>query len=421
MRERDQREGDTLEPSLCAALGLADGESARVRLRGPRLAIVERRPFEDPYVPADCGLTLSVDVRSFPLPEVLEWLHRAGRSGLLHHSHRDQAKWLWFHRGEVVFAASNQRIDRLAHSLVRAGVLSLEQMRDAERRHREGARFGKVLVERGILTPRQLWAGLQRQAEEISHSLFADSSGWLCFWEGEMQPDNVVRLSLSTQRLIKDGIRWRDGLRRFVSALADARVRVERAPESQECLAGTERAVFDALGEESAFVPLCRRVGLDALTVARFLHLLHRAGFVRIRRSEEDPDRTQRVLRNDPRERLRSQVQGAVKLLGELAAVLVAADEADRVTERFAVLIEEVAERFPGLLAGVRPGPGATLDPELLIGRALALPPDRFGDVREALAALIDYLEFEVKNHPDIADPDAVLRSVELLRATLRS
>ena len=236
-----------------------------------------------------------------------------------------------------------------------------------------------------------------------------------------MQPDNVVRLSLSTQRLIKDGIRWRDGLRRFVSALADARVRVERAPESQECLAGTERAVFDALGEESAFVPLCRRVGLDALTVARFLHLLHRAGFVRIRRSEEDPDRTQRVLRNDPGERLRSQVQDAVKLLGELAAVLVAAEEADCVAERFAVLIEEVAERFPGLLAGVRPGPGATLDPELLIGRALALPPDRFGDVREALAALIDYLEFEVKNHPDIADPDAVLRSVEVLRATLRS
>lgn len=421
MRERDQRGGDTLEPAVCAALGLADGETARVRLRGPRLAIVERRPFEDPYVPADCGLSLSVDVRSFPLPELLAWLHRAGRSGLLHYSHQDQAKWMWFHRGDVIFAASNQRIDRLGHSLVRAGVISLEQTRDAERRHHEGARFGKILVERGILTPRQLWAGLQRQAEEIAHSVFAYSSGWLCFWDGEMQPDNVVRLSLPTQRLIKAGIRWRDELRRFVTALADARVRVERVPASQACLVDTERAVFDALGEESAFVPLYRRMGLDALTVARFLHLLQRAGAVRIRRSEDDPDRTQRVLRNDPGERLRSQVQDAVKLLGELAAVLVAVDGADRIAERFGVLVEEVAERFPGLLAGVRPGPGATLDPERLIVRALALPPDRHGDVREALAALIDYLEFEVKNHPRVPDPDAVLRSVEALRATLRS
>ena len=421
MRERDQRGGDTLGPSVCAALGLADGERARVRLRGPRLAIVERRPSEDPYVPADCGLALSVDLRSFPMPEVLSWLHRAGRSGLLHASHRDRAGWLWFHRGDVVFAASNQRIDRLAHSLVRAGVISFEQTRDAERRYQEGARFGKVLVERGILTPRQLWAGLQRQVEEIAHSLFACSSGWLCFWEGEIQPDNVVRLSLPTPRLVQDGIRWRDELRRFVAALSDARVRVERVPASQACLVDIERAVFDALGDESAFVPLYRRLGLDALTVARFLHLLQRAGAVRIRRSEDDPDRTQRVLRNAPGEKLRSQVQDAVKLLGELAGCLVAADGADPVAERFGALIEEVAERFPGLLAGVRPGAGATLDPELLIGRALALPPDRHGDVREALAALIDYLEFEVKNHRAIADPDAVLRSVEALRATLRS
>ncbi len=421
MRERDQRGGDMLEPAVCAALGLAADETARVRLRGPRLVVVERRPYEDPYVPADCGLTLSVDVRSFPLSEVLTWLHRAGRSGILHYSHQEQAKWMWFHRGEVVFAASNQPIDRLGASLVRAGVLSLEQARDAERRHHAGARFGKVLVECGILTPRQLWAGLQRQAEEIAHSLFAYASGWLCFWEGELQPDNVVRLSLPTPRLIRDGMRWRDELRRFTAALVDGRVRMERVAASQACLIGIERAIFDALGEESAFVPLSRRLGLDALTAARLLHLLHRAGAVRIRRAEEDPDRTQRVLRNDPGERLRCQVQDAVKLLGELAAVLVAADGADRVAERFGHLIEEVAERFPGLLAGLRPGPAATLDPELLIERALALPPDRYGDVREALAALIDYLEFEVKNHPDVADPDGVLRSVEALRATLRS
>jgi hypothetical protein len=78
-------------------------------------------------------------------------------------------------------------------------------MRDAERRHREGVRFGKILVERGDPDARQLWAGLQRQAEEIARSLFAYSSGWLCFWEGELQPDNVVRLSLPTQRLIQAG------------------------------------------------------------------------------------------------------------------------------------------------------------------------------------------------------------------------
>jgi hypothetical protein len=421
MRERDESGSDPLEPSLGEILGLVPGEPLRVRLAARRVLIAERRPAEEPRVPPDRDLVLAVDVRGFPLPEVFGWLHRAGKSGLLHFAHDDHAKWVWLHRGEVVFAASNQRIDRLGHSLLRAGAISLDEMRDAERSYRTGQRFGKILVERGLLSPRELWLGLQRQVEEIVRSLFSYPSGWVCFWDGELQPDNVVRLSLSSRQLVQGGLRWRDELRRFVAALADTRVRIEAVAPRRESLAGTERLLFEALGQESAFGPLCRRVGLDPPTCARTLQLLHRAGAVRIRRTEDDPDTTQRVPRNDPGERLRVHIQEAVKLLGELAAAVDAVAAGDGLRERFAGAIEEVAGRFPGLLAGVRPGRGAALDPELLIERALALPPGRHGDVREALAALADYLEFEVKNHPAIADPDAVLRSVEPLRAKLHA
>lgn len=419
MRDRDESGSDPLDPSRCEALGLEPGEALRVRMRGPRLLIAERRPGGGPVVPEGRELVLCVDVRGFPLPEVFGWIHGAGKSGLLHFNHDDHAKWVWFHQGEVVFAASNQRIDRLGHSLLRAGAISLDEMRDAERSYRSGERLGKILVERGLLSPRELWAGLQRQVEEIVRSLFSYPSGWLCFWDGEVQPDNVVRLSLPTQRLVLAGLRWRGELRRFVAALADARVRIESVGHRRESLSGTERMLFDALAEESAFGPLCRRVGIDPPTCARTLQLLHRAGAIRIQRADDDPDTTQRVRRHDPAERLRVHVQEAVKLLGELAAAVDAVSGGDGLRERFAGTIEEVAGRFPGLLAGVRPGRGAALDPDVLLERALALPPERHGDVRDALAALADYLEFEVKNHPGIADPDAVLRSVEPLRAKL--
>jgi len=421
MRARDESGSAALDPSLHDALGLEPGEPVHVRLRGARLVVAERRPAEDPRVPPGRDLVLCVDLRGFPLPEVFGWIHGAGKSGLLHFAHDDHAKWVWFHRGEVVFAASNQRIDRLGHSLLRAGAISLDEMRDAERSYRSGERFGKILVERGLLSPRELWVGLQRQVEEIVRSLFSYASGWLCFWDGEVQPDNVVRLALPSQRLVAAGLRWRGDLRRFVAALADARVRIESVAQRRESLGGTERLLFDALAEESAFGPLCRRVGIDPPTCARTLQLLHRAGAVRIRRADDDPDTTQRVRRADPAERLRVHVQDAVKLLGELAAAVDAVAGGDGLAERFAGTIEEVAGRFPGLLAGVRPGRGGALDPELLIERALALPPERHADVREALAALADYLEFEVKNHPAIADSDAVLRSVEPLRAKLHA
>ena len=61
-------------------------------------------------------------------------------------------------------------------------------------------------VERGFLTPRELWTGVKYQVEEIVRSLFSYPAGELLFWEGEIQPDNVVRLSLDTSRLISEGL-----------------------------------------------------------------------------------------------------------------------------------------------------------------------------------------------------------------------
>jgi hypothetical protein len=404
---------------------LADGTGALESREGGadaavRLVPVERIRVEGSFAPPDRDVVLCVDVRAFSLPDVLGWLHAAGKSGLLNFRHGEHAKWIWFHRGEVVFAASNQRIDRLGHSLVRAGVLSLEQLRDAERGYRTGQRLGKVLVEHGVLTPRALWAGLQRQVEEIVRSLFSYSAGRLRFWDGEVQPDNVIRLSLPTQRLMLEGMRFRNELRRFVAALADRRVSIEAVESRRDSVSGAERLVFEALAQESAFAPLCRRVGLDPPTAARTLQLLHRAGAVRVRRVDDDPDCTQRVRRSEPGERLRAHVHDAVKLLGELGGAIAAAEGGEALRERFEAMIEELAARFPGLLAGIRPGAAATLDPEVLIERALALPPERHGDVREALAALVDYLEFEVKNHPAL-DADAVLRAGEPLRARLHA
>jgi hypothetical protein len=422
----DAAAGDTnatglpLGEELRIALGVDSGERVTLRARNARTLLLERHRAGDVALPADRDLALCADLRAFPVAEVFRWLHAAGKSGLLLFANEDHGKTVWLNRGEVVFAASNQRIDRLGHSLVRAGVLSLEQLREAERGYRRGERFGKTLVERGLLTPRALWAGLQRQVEEIVRSLFSYRSGSLFFWDGEVQPENVVRLDLPTQRLVQEGMHWRDELDRFVAALADPRVRLEATPGRRESTSGTERLLFDALAEEAAFASVCRRVGLDEPTAARTLQLLHRAGAVRIRRNSEDPDLTQRVRRDDPVERLRAQVRNATKLLSELAAPIVAAEGPEALRERFRSAVEEVASRHPGLLAGVEPGPDATLDVDVLVERAAALAPEGARQVHDALDALLDYLEFELMNHPGVKDGEAALRLLAPLRASLR-
>jgi len=405
---------------LRVPLGLDPDERVWVRARGARTILLERCRIGEAELPADRALALCVDVGAFPLPDVFGWIQGAGKSGFLLFSHEDHAKSVWVHRGELVFAASNQRIDRLGHSLVRSGVITLEQLRDAERRFRRGERFGKTLVERGLLSPRELWTGLQRQVEEIVRSLFSYPTGLAYFWDGEVQPDNIVRLHLSTQRLVEEGMRWREELRRFVAALSDPRVRIEAVAARRDSTSGIERLLFDALAAESAFIPLCRRIGLDEPTAARMLQLLHRAGALRIRRAQEDPDLTQRMRHQEYAEVLRTLVGESVQLLAALVAPIVAAEGEAAPRERLAKAIEEAATRYPRLLSGISPGAGATLDPESLIERALALPAELAHEVPMALGALGDYLEFELKNHPGVANAEAVFHATAPLRAKLR-
>jgi hypothetical protein len=409
--------GRVLEPddALRRQLGLEAGESVRVLDAGVRTILLERTGGPAcAALPWDHPLVLTGDVRAFSLADLLGLVHAAQKSGFLFFTHRDHAKSIYLHAGEVVFATSNQRVDRLGECLLRAGVIHLDQLREAERRFQGEGRFGKVLVERGFLTPRELWNGVKYQVEEIVRSLFSYTEGAVHFWEGEVQPDNVVRLSLSTARLVAEGIQRRDELLRFMAVLDDPRVRLLPVPSAAAHLGDAERPVFDALGAGSAFPALVERLGLDALTAARTLQLLRLVGALRLSRQTEDAGFVGEgdLEGFDDDDAVRECVVGTLKLLAELVAPLVAMDGVADVVHRLARVLDETRPRHAELLGGIEIGPGAELDPGPLAEKALRLRGPRVPAVRAALGELVAYLEFEIRNHPRIVDPEELLASV---------
>jgi len=361
---------------------------------------------------------LAADLAVFTPQEVFAWLERTGKSGLVQITHREHAKSVWLHRGEVVFASSNQRVDRLGECLLRAGVLNLEQLREAERCFAPPARFGKVLVERGFLTPRELWNGVKYQVEEIVRSLLLYRAGRVGFTEGEVQPDNVVRLALPTRRLVAEGVQRGEELRKFLKVLESERVELAAAPAADANLARSERALLEAVRSEPRFGPLCERLGVEPEAAARSIQLLRLMGAVKLVRAQAPPVFLgEGDVEAEVAERVRETVVRLTKLMGELAAPIVAAEGTEGLRERLGRTLEEVAGRFPALLAGMSLGEAASLDPEPLIERALRLPGDPEEQVAGGLGELVAYLEFELKNHPRIDDADAWLESLAPLRA----
>jgi hypothetical protein len=408
-----------LDPAARRRLGLRPSERLRlVEVSEAAVVLLREPPADD--LPVEGPPCLRADVAFFPLAEILSAVHTGERSGLLVFRYRDHAKSVYFHRGEVVFATSNQRVDRLGECLLRAGVIALEQLREGERCYRPPGRFGKVLVERGFLTPRELWNGVKYQVEEIVRSLFAYPGGVVCFWPADVQPDNVVRLSLETRRLVSEGLQRRDELRKFLAVLGDPRVRLATVQGVGGQLAGHERALVDAIGAERPFAEVCRVLGFDQESAARSIQLLRLVGAVKLVRCGHTTSYLgEQDLERPDQEAVRARIASLVKLIAELAAAVAAAEGSAQVDERLARILDEVTGRHPALLTGVSLGPGGTLDPDLLSTRALRLPGDREEQLVAALGELVTYLEFEIKNHPGIGDPEAVLASVEGLRAVL--
>ncbi len=360
--------------------------------------------------------TLSVEVSSFPIPLLLGLIHGAGRSGSLRFQHASLEKVVYLNRGEVVFAASNLASDGLAASLLRAGWLDGSQISQAEHRQRAGARFGKIVVELGYLTPGQLWAGIERQVEEIVRSLFLHPSGRIQFWEGEAASANVVQLGLSTQRLIEEGLLVRQDWLGFKARLENETARVALTGVPRIRSSAEEEIVCKALAHETAFSGIVRRCGLDPISVARVIYCLQAAGRVTVdcRGGSESPPR--KTPKDDA---VRREVALHLRLIEELTAPLIAFDGPKAVAQRLNQVVEENALHGFALFDTVRFDERATLHPTEVEESALRLTGDRSRAVGEALGELICWLEFELKNHPRIDDSAAFFEAVDPLRAML--
>jgi len=408
-------------PDQSARLGLEEGESVRLLASGPKTILLERlEAGASEALPWDRDLVLTANVASFSLADILHLLHASSKSGFLFFENGAHVKSVYLHRGEVIFATSNQKFDRLGECLVRSGAITPGQFDEAIKAYTSSSQFGKILVERGFLTSRELWGGVKLQVEEIVRSLFSYGAGSVVVWEGEVRPDNVVRLSLPTRRLIAQGLKRRDDLLRFVALLETPKVRVTIAKDAPQQLGETERAMLDAIRAGGTFQEQCHRAGVEPLCGARTVQQLRVMGVVTVTREDDSTAAAQESdVAASGEEAVRECVQLHIKLLTEFIAPIVAVEGVEGIRDRLQRITDDAAARYPELLSDLAVGHGGVLDPDVLINRALAYPGEREREVRLALGELVSYLEFELMNHPNIDRPDEFLDGVGDLRSQL--
>lgn len=154
------------------------------------------------------GFSYRGDLSETGLTEVFGIIERYGVPGILEVTREGMVKRVFTQDGFVVHASSSDPIDRLSEYIRRTGLVEKARI-DAldHERSNTSKRLGVLLVERGLLSPRDVYDAICGQIERIVWSLFAWQEGKVVFSPGEASREDTVHVKLPMRRVAFEGIK----------------------------------------------------------------------------------------------------------------------------------------------------------------------------------------------------------------------
>lgn len=149
----------------------------------------------------------SVKIDFLSIADTIKDLCLSRSSGELQLSNGPVEKKVFFKNGTIIFATSNLDDDRLGDTLLRNEIISRTQFDDAfSQVASTGKKQGMVLVQMGILSPKELFQGLNLQVRSIILSLFSWKTGAYRFIDRLPPPEEIVTLHIQPAPLILEGV-----------------------------------------------------------------------------------------------------------------------------------------------------------------------------------------------------------------------
>jgi hypothetical protein len=227
---------------------------------------------------------LKGQISELPVPDVLQHLRLSQATGILTLVAGGARKALYLKDGRVVFASSNLPNDRLGEILLREGKITVEEYEASIKAITKGKRQGKVLVEMGALSPKDLWEGVQFQVKEIVYTVFQWDEGQFHFEESTLPEKERITVDLDIQDLVLAGLRRVDAGGRLQSRYPETDAVLERAtPEVPSPLEPYETHVLKLVDGERSVLDICRESEIGDNETLKVLYALVSTGVARVK------------------------------------------------------------------------------------------------------------------------------------------
>ena len=154
--------------------------------------------------------------------ELIRDFYGARHTGILHLCRQKVEKRIYFKKGNIVFANSEEESDRLGEFLIASGQLDRATFELASKTMKHARqRFGRALIELGVLSQEELEDAVRRQIEAIIYSVIQWESGGYGFEFLDRPVEEDIVLNLSTAELILGGVRQISSAERIRDVIGD--------------------------------------------------------------------------------------------------------------------------------------------------------------------------------------------------------
>jgi Domain of unknown function (DUF4388) len=215
------------------------------------------------------------------LCDVLALLGQTGWRGELVVLDGDDARSVFFDRGNVVGALTNVEAERLGSVLYRYGVIDADARDRVMQVVKSGKRFGEAAIDLGVLAPEEIFKYIAKQIDEIVFATLTVSDGTFFFLDGFDEARLVLRHTVSANALLMDGVTRLDEMRYFRQKIPSAEhVPVKHegrsAPDEELC------AVLATVDGKSSIREIGRVSGLGEFETTKQVYGLVQSGHLTI-------------------------------------------------------------------------------------------------------------------------------------------
>ena len=141
------------------------------------------------------------------MEDVFAYVLSGIRSGQLVVQHQTLRRTVTFRDGQVIFASSTERYERLGAVLVKLGLLTPDALTRAVGMVTASRRIGQVLTTEGMLSEANLYNAMTYLVREVVLNLFEMMEGTFLFLESQPPLSDVVKLPERTRDLVIQGIK----------------------------------------------------------------------------------------------------------------------------------------------------------------------------------------------------------------------